>query len=372
MRYELAWCDRMLADGQVDAARQKMRQDALAKVQARLAKQLPAGQKPSYLTAPDVPIEQVPVQPAEQSAREAYQKAIDAGPDLSVANDARIELAEMLAARGDNDGAIDLLLDTLERSPGQVMEEKAKLHLAAAYLGRHEPKEALAQFRPRGPIFNAGTGQQDAPTAPPPPSPTFVVQSRYLTGEAYAQLADWPKAIEQLLAFRDQDPFRSAADIGDRALYRLAQSYAQTSNWDQSRASYDALIQRYPQSPLTEEARFGIASAFQKQSQWDNAINNYLEVTRRTAAEVAAKSQLQLGLCQIEAKRFPDAAKSLMVVPYTYDYPELSAAAKCEAARAYAEMKQTAEARKLLNQVVSDHPSSKWADVAKERLVNVQ
>ncbi len=370
--YELAWCQRMIGAAEVESAIDRMRRDALKKVEANLIKGLPPGQKPSLLIAPDVAVEMVAVQPAEKEARALYRKMIDAAPNSPIVNDARVELAEMQAARAENDPSIDLLLDVMERNPPAALEEKVKLRLAACYLGRHEPKQALAQFKPPAPIFNTGAGQQDAPSPPPPPSPAFVAQSRYFSGEAYAQLADWPKAIEQLIAFRDTDPFRGTADVADRALYRLGQAYAAAAQWDQSRASYDALIQRFPQSALTEEARFGIAWAFQKQSQWDNSINTYLEVTRRTAAEVAARAQLQLGLCQMEAKRFPDAAKSLMVVPLTYDYPELGAAAQCEAARAYTEMKQNAEARKLLNRVVSDHPGSKWADLAKERLINVQ
>ncbi len=370
--YEQAWCQRMTAEAEIDSARDRMRRDALKRMQDRLAQGLPRGQAPSLLVVPDVDLSMVAVQPAEKNARDQYRALIDANPDSPVANDARIELAEMLSARAENDAAIDLLLDVIERTPSPAMLEKVKLQLASCYLGRHDPKAALAQFKPPAPVFNAGTGQQDAPAAPLPPSPTFVLQSRYLSGEAYAQLADWPKAIEQLLAFRDQDPFRGAADMADRALYRLGQAYAQAAQWDQSRASYEALVGRFPQSPLVEDARFGMGWAFQKTNQWDNAINNYTEVTHRSAAEVGARAQLQLGVCQLEAKRFPDAAKSLMVVPLTYDYPELSAAAQCEAARAYAEMKQNAEAKKLLNRVVTDHPGSKWADIAKERLANVQ
>jgi TolA-binding protein len=55
-------------------------------------------------------------------------------------------------------------------------------------------------------------------------------------------------------------------------------------------------------------------------------------------------------------------------VPFTYDYPELSAAALCEAGRAFAESKDKDQAVKLLERVQRDHPQSKWADAAKERL----
>jgi TolA-binding protein len=83
---------------------------------------------------------------------------------------------------------------------------------------------------------------------------------------------------------------------------------------------------------------------------------------------LAAKAQLQIGLCRLEQKRYPEATTALLVVPFTYDYPELSAVALCEAARTLGEQKQHDQASRLLQRVIRDHPESKWAQVAKERL----
>ena len=63
----------------------------------------------------------------------------------------------------------------------------------------------------------------------------------------------------------------------------------------------------------------------QQQKNYDGAVNTYTQVTQRTAAEVGAKAQLQIGLCRLEQQRFNEAATALLVVPFTYDYPELSA-----------------------------------------------
>jgi TolA-binding protein len=62
----------------------------------------------------------------------------------------------------------------------------------------------------------------------------------------------------------------------------------------------------------------------------------------------------------------------LLVVPSTYDYPELSALALCEAARSFVEQKQHDQATRLLQRVIRDHPESKWAQVAKERLESLK
>ena len=82
------------------------------------------------------------------------------------------------------------------------------------------------------------------------------------------------------------------------------------------------------------EARYGIGWAQQNQGQYDEAVNAYNQVTDAVATELAAQAQLNIGLCRLAQKRYADAATALLVVPFTYDYPELSALALLEAARA--------------------------------------
>ena len=77
---------------------------------------------------------------------------------------------------------------------------------------------------------------------------------------------------------------------------------------------------------------------------------------------------MQIGLCRMEQKRYAEAANSLLIVPYTFDYAELNAAALCQAAICLIETKQPAQAEKLLQKVVREHGDSEWAKVAKEKL----
>jgi TolA-binding protein len=120
------------------------------------------------------------------------------------------------------------------------------------------------------------------------------------------------------------------------------------------------------------DARYGIGLAWQRQGQFDNAVAAYTEVTRRTVAETAARAQLQIGLSRLEQKKYQEAAQALMVVPLAYDYPEFHGQALCEAARAYVELKQPAEAAKLLHRVMKDFSKSPWAEVAQKRLAEIK
>jgi TolA-binding protein len=116
------------------------------------------------------------------------------------------------------------------------------------------------------------------------------------------------------------------------------------------------------------DARYGAGWALQNAGQFDAAINWYNQVIAATTTELGAKAHLQIGLCRLEQKRYGDAATALLIVPYTFDYPELSATALCEAARALVEDKKPEQAERLLRKVIKDYPTSQWAKVAQERL----
>lgn len=110
----------------------------------------------------------------------------------------------------------------------------------------------------------------------------------------------------------------------------------------------------------------------QNQGQLDPAVSQYQQVVGRSGAEVAARAQLQIGLCRLEQKRYAEAAPALLAVVSTYDFPELEPMALFEAARAYTELKQPAEATKLLERVVKDHAATSFAELARKQLAEAK
>ena len=150
---------------------------------------------------------------------------------------------------------------------------------------------------------------------------------------------------------------------------RLGYALGLEKKWDASRQAYETLVGRFGGSPWVHDARYGAGWALQSAGQFDQAVNWYNQVTAATTTELAAKAHLQIGLCRLEQKRYGDAAASLLIVPYTFDYPELSATALVEAARALAADKKPEQAERLLKKVIKDYPSSEAAKVAQERLV---
>lgn len=340
--YEVAWCDRLLGERELDQVQQKRR----------------SGDPSSAATA------SVPMQPAEQRAIKSYQEIIDAAPDSRLATQVRCELAEMLDARGETVGAVDLLTDALEHDPPAELAEKVRLGLAGAHLARGDAKLAMSYVQPL--LVSV------APTGTPAPPTAAQGEARLVAGEAFIQQEDWQKAIQQLLPFRDDDKLRNFPGISDRALLRLGHAYSQAFQWDQGRQVLETLTQRYGQSPWIDDARYGIGWARQKQKDFDGAVGAYTEVTKRHTAELGGKAQLQIGLCRLEQKRYDEAVKALQAVIFTYPFPDLVAPARCELARAQLGLKKMEEARQGWEQVMNDYPQSPWADVARKHLSEIK
>jgi len=351
LHYEAAWVFRLLGEPEVAAVRTKMQQDLLKKHQDEAVKKDPKWRAPAIVALPDVPLAQVPVQPAEQKARGHYQALLTFG-DLPLAVDGRLELAELLVQRNDFDGAIQLLNQALDKEPAQDLTEKIRLRLGVCLAGKKDYKAALAQF-------DAIARNAKSP---------HLAQAQYRAGEALIDMGDFPQATVRLSLFRDQGPFQNVPGVTDRALLRLGYALGQQNQWEPSRQACEVLQARFPNSPWLHEARYGMGWAFQNLKNYDQAVNAYGQVVSGTATELAARAQLQIGVCRLEQKRYPEAATAFLTVPFTYDYPDLSAAALVEAARTFAELKQKDQAERLLQRVLKDHGETKWAAVAKERL----
>jgi TolA-binding protein len=355
MLYEAAWCQRALAEGEIEAARQKLQSAALAKVLENIKKNRPNQPLPA-LNPPDVALPVVPPPAGEKTAQAHYAAIVAAAPRREIAGRVRLELAEMHSQRGKHDEALDLLASALEEGPASELAERIHLRIATCLLAKGDVKNALAR---------AQTVSKNAQSP-------FFAEARALEAEAHMRNKDWQNAIAILRQFRDHGPLQNVPAVTPLALLRLGQALAEAKAWDESRGSYEACVNRFNQSPWVCEARFGMGWAWQNMNQHDQACNMYAEVARGTAAEIGARAQLQLGLCRLAQKRFPEAAKELLVVPSTYDYPELSAAALCEAGQAHLEQKQPAEAAKLWQSVVKDYATSKWAATAKQRLAGIK
>ncbi|HVK17150.1 MAG TPA: tetratricopeptide repeat protein [Fimbriiglobus sp.] len=299
---------------------------------------------------------------ADGQAHAAYRRLIEEFPDAALAVDARFELAEMLTDGGDAGEAVKLLREALDKEPSDrpvspETTERIRLRLGASLHAAKDYAAAASQFE-------AVAGNDKSSHRP---------QALYRAGESLLAAGEFAKAVEKLAVFRDKGEFHNVGGVSDRAVLRLGQALAGAKEWDKSRQAFEVFLQRYGSSPFAAEARYGIGWAFQQQGKFDDAVKSYEQVIAATTAEAAAKAQLGVGQCRLAQKKPAEAAAAFLVVPYTYDYPELGYAALLEAARAFAEAKQPEQAEKMLRKVLKDAPKdSEWAKAARERLEKVK
>src|SRR5205823_1567793 len=113
----------------------------------------------------------------EKMAREKFKTVIDAGAESPLADDARLELAEIYGQRGEADAAIGLLLDAANKAANPDAALRLKLRAASLYLTKNDAKAAgeLASQ-----LINL---DREGPTH---------LYARAVAAEAAYRLRDWP------------------------------------------------------------------------------------------------------------------------------------------------------------------------------------
>ncbi len=359
MYYDAAWAWRFLAEDEVRVAREALQKQLQAKKVEELTKKLPPNSPVPAVAVQDVPRAAIPQQPHEERTFNSYKRLIEEFPETSLAVEARYEVAELRAERDQHEEVIKILKDALDKEPTDKpvapdTTERIRLRLGASQFARKD--------------FAAAAGQFEA-IAVNPKSP-YYPQALYRAGECLFSQGDYAKAVEKLIPFRDKPEFHNIAGISDRALLRLGLALIAAKNPEGGRQVLETMLNRFGNgNPFAVDARFGFAQALQAQGKLDEAIKGFEQVIAATQTDVAAKAQLQIGQCRMAQKKFGDAASAFLVVPYTYDYPELACAAALEAARAFEEDKKPEQAEKLLTKLMKDNPAeSEWHKAAKERL----
>ncbi len=355
MAYDSAWGHRSLMEHERNEARTHLYQQRLNQWQQEIAKPDETKSRVPPIPNPEIPIHELPIPRSEERTTSSYRRMIDEFPDLAITIDARFELAELQIERRKFDDAIELLKDAqdrepIDRAPSPDLLERIHLKLGGALSAKGDHRGAAKEFES---------------VAANEPSP-HRAQAIYRQGEALFALKDYDKAAERLAIFRDNPAFHQIPGISDRALLRLGQSLLETRNADASRQAFDTFISRFGNSPWLPDARYGLGTVLQAQSKWDEAVAQYQLVVQLTTAEVAARAQMQIGMCRMAQKRYADAAAALMLVPYSYDFPELGYAAVLEAAHAYEENTDPESALRVLETLLKSVPAgSEWEKSAK-------
>jgi TolA-binding protein len=353
--YQAIWANRVFADMEVEAVRNKIQDELRAKLREEAAKKTPEGQPAPDVEPPEIPLTKIPLQPGEKKVHALYQKLIEAFPDLALTNQARLEFAELLADRGNPTAAVNVLKEALDKEPPAELADRIRLRLGACYWTRGDAKAALGQFE-----VLAGN----------PQSP-FLAQAHARVAECLLNKEDWEGAVKQLIVFRDQEPCQNIPNLSDWALLRLGNALGALKNADGSRQALEALITRFPESPFRAEAHYAAGWTWQMEKDYEKGLVAFGLAAANLKGERAARAQLQMGICQVALKQYGEALEWLQLVPGKVDNPELGGLALLEAAHAARLGDQPDQAKKCLEQLVRDYPKCSWAEIARNRLDNL-
>src|SRR5439155_23150036 len=187
-----------------------------------------------------VPLVKIPLQPAEKQTRETYARLLEAFPDLPLAHDARLELGELLAERGDTAAAVKVLHDALDKEPPAALAARVRLRMGAGELARGDVQEALRQFE---------VVARDADTAVSGPG-------HLRAAECLLRVGRWAEGVAHLVVFRDQEALQTVAGLSDRALVQLGHALGRLNQWDESRRAYEQVAARFGESSWLHQVRY--------------------------------------------------------------------------------------------------------------------
>lgn len=290
-------------------------------------------------------------------AKKAYLELIKASGDADLTAHAVLELAEMEAA-DQRWAEATALLDQLHKFiAGDEARYVTLLQTAnyrqGVYLYQAKDYTRAAEMFA---TFIDNTKDQSS-----------LASSLFLCAEALYQSGDYAGAIPHLKRLVEEFP---DYDQLPNALLRLGETLASVQRWKQSEAAFRQFLERYGDSELWFQARFGVGWAQENRGRLDEAIAAYRSVTSRHQGATAARAQFQIGECLFAKKQFEDAASELIKVEILYGYPEWSAAAIYEAGRCFEQLGESIKARQQFEKVTAEYRDTRWARLASEKLEN--
>jgi TolA-binding protein len=350
--YEAIWMQRSVANEEQTAAGDKIREERRAQPEREIADETSEDKQPPATAPPDVPLADVPIQPAERKVRSLYQTLLGEFSDLPLTNAARLELGELHSERGEHESAIKVFTEALDKEPPPELGDKLRLRLAACRMARGD--------------FKAAQSQLDT-TARAPENP-LAGQAHWRACECLIRQEKLDEAIRRLTLFRDQEAFQNLPGVSDGALVRLGQVLARLKKWEQSQDAHAQVLSRFPDGPWAHEARLGLGWCRQNQKDYVKALEVYAQIPLDQPSELTARARLLMGVCKVALGRYGEAKDLLLAVGANHNTPDLCAFALVEAAHSASLMKEPKEAEKLLVRVVRAYPKSAWGKLAAERL----
>ena len=289
----------------------------------------------------------------QKEAIDLYNLLLKNHPESSLAPKVQSELAELNVDSGAQDQVIADLSATLEKVKKEPLREELRYQLASAHFKKADHTNAAGQFEKL---------LEDYPQS------RFLASMHFQAGESQLQL----KQIEQAQAH-----FAAAAMIQgspqslvESITMRLAETQALTGQHSEAAASYQAFLEKFPQSRWTRNARFGFAFSTENAGDPTTALAEYSKILDEPKTDLwTVRSRFQTGSCNAKLEKHDQAVIDFVKVEISYpQYPRWQAEAVLEIGRILLSQNKPEQARERFQEVVSRFEKEEAAATARKLL----
>lgn len=188
--------------------------------------------------------------------------------------------------------------------PDHFKASRAQFYLAETLVQLREFDSAAAEFRE----FRR-KHPQDA----------LAGKALFRSGEACYLAGKLDEAERELTAFQAQSP---DAALNAYVLPYLADIAAQRHDAGKAQQLFSQGLERYPQGPLQDDCRFGLAKALEEQGKIEDAQRLYLALASKTAGPWADDAQFRLGASQYANGDYAAALETFDALPSAFAQSE--------------------------------------------------
>ncbi len=173
------------------------------------------------------------------------------------------------------------------------------------------------------------------------PKSKYRADAMYRVAECSYLLGDLEPAESEFASFLKA---YSNSDWAEWALPDLADVQRRRNKPREAVANYRRALQRFPNSRLTEETKFGLARSYEALRRTDDAVGLYEQLAANRAGERAAEAQMKLATIYFDEQKYDQAAEGYVRLVEQFPESPLRPEAELNAGFAYYQHKQYRQA----------------------------
>ncbi len=181
------------------------------------------------------------------------------------------------------------------------------------------------------------------------PEGKYAGPAQFLAGESLFNQRQFETALSLYAAVAEKklEKYRAGA------LYQAGRCAGALQQWPDCEKYFKSVLDEFADFPQTEEARYGLGMALQKQNRLSEAKAVYQKViATKRINDTTARAHFMLGEIAFAEKKYDEAVDRFFEVAASYPFPKWQAKARYEAGRCFMELGQKDKAKAAFQIVI--------------------